>query len=54
MLEWRLRTRCSDDLCKVAGKNWLKVAEDRTQWRAIGKDYVQQWTSKADDDDDDE
>ncbi|KAI8439878.1 hypothetical protein MSG28_001344 [Choristoneura fumiferana] len=34
-------TRWSDDLRKVAGKSWMRVSEDRAQWRAIGEAYVQ-------------
>lgn len=30
----------------VAGKNWMKKAEDRALWRAIGKIYLQQWTDR--------
>ncbi|KPJ05251.1 hypothetical protein RR46_02006, partial [Papilio xuthus] len=28
-----------------AGKSWMRVVEDRAQWRAMGEAYVQQWTS---------
>ncbi|KAI8429741.1 hypothetical protein MSG28_000295 [Choristoneura fumiferana] len=28
----------------VTDSNWMRVAEDRSQWRAIGEAYVQQWT----------
>uniref|UniRef100_A0A2H1V6N5 SFRICE_023897 n=1 Tax=Spodoptera frugiperda TaxID=7108 RepID=A0A2H1V6N5_SPOFR len=34
----------SDDIRKVAGSGWMRRAEDRAQWRAIGGAYVQQWT----------
>ncbi|XP_063539716.1 uncharacterized protein LOC134748833 [Cydia strobilella] len=55
VLEWRPRTgrrtagrpptRWSDDLVKVAGIRWLRAAQDRSEWRALGEAYVQQWTS---------
>lgn len=39
-------------------KSWTREAEDRPQWRVIGKAYAQQWTTigyrtTIDDDDDD-
>ncbi|PZC77123.1 hypothetical protein B5X24_HaOG203677 [Helicoverpa armigera] len=34
-----------DHLDKVAGKQWLRVAEDRANWRTLGDAFVQQWTS---------
>ena len=55
VLEWRPRlgkhivgrppARRSDDLRRVAGSNWMRRAEDRAQWRALGEAYVQQWTN---------
>lgn len=55
VLEWRPRlgkrsvgrpqARWSDDLQRVAGRNWMGRAEDRAQWRAMGETYVQQWTA---------
>ena len=55
VLEWRPRTgrRCvgrpptrwTDDLVKVAGIRWMRVARDRSMWRHLGEAYVQQWTS---------
>ena len=54
VLEWRPRlgkrsvrhppARWSDDIRKVAGIGWMRRAQDRAQWRAIGEAYVQQWT----------
>ncbi|XP_046976516.1 uncharacterized protein LOC124542632 [Vanessa cardui] len=54
VLEWRPRlgkrsvgrpgARWSDDLRKTAGRSWMRVAQERSQWRAIGEAYVQQWT----------
>ncbi|KAG6461226.1 hypothetical protein O3G_MSEX012494 [Manduca sexta] len=54
VLEWRPRlgkrsvgrppARWSDDLRKVAGKNWMRQAEDRVKWRILKEAYVQQWT----------
>ncbi|CAK1603510.1 unnamed protein product [Parnassius mnemosyne] len=38
-------TRWSDDQHKVAGRNWMRVTEDRAKWRALGEAYVQQWTA---------
>lgn len=38
------RTRWSEDLAKVAGKNWTRMAEDRVKWRPVGEAYVHQWT----------
>lgn len=35
-------TRWTDDLCKVAGRNWM--TEGRAQWYAVGEVYLQQWT----------
>jgi hypothetical protein len=39
---------------KVAGSRWMRAAQDRSSWRTLGEAYVQQWTSLAWDDDDDE
>ena len=33
-------------LRKVQGSSWMRVAEDRVRWCAIGEAYVQQWTTK--------
>ncbi|CAH2218367.1 jg7122 [Pararge aegeria aegeria] len=54
VLEWKPRigkrsagrppTRWTNDLKKVAGSGWMRKAEDRVWWRALGKAYVQQWT----------
>ncbi|KPI94106.1 E3 ubiquitin-protein ligase CBL [Papilio xuthus] len=38
----RPQTRWSDDLRRAVGKSWMRVAEDRAQWRAMGEAYVQQ------------
>jgi endonuclease/exonuclease/phosphatase family metal-dependent hydrolase len=55
VLEWRPRTgrrsvgrppaRWTDDLVKVAGVRWMRVAQDRSLWHSLGEAYVQQWTS---------
>ncbi|CAK1601531.1 unnamed protein product [Parnassius mnemosyne] len=55
VMDWRPRlgkrsmgrtlTRWSDDLRKVAGRNWMRVAEDQSMWRALGEAYVQQSTA---------
>lgn len=55
VLEWRPRlgkrsvgrpqARWSDDLRKTAGRSWMREAENRSQWRALGEAYVQQWTA---------
>ncbi|KAI8433376.1 hypothetical protein MSG28_015417 [Choristoneura fumiferana] len=48
ILEWpvgRPPTRWSDDLVKIAGSRWMRKAQDRSEWRALGEAYVQQWTS---------
>lgn len=47
ILEWRSRigkrrvghprTRWWDDLRKVGSKNWMRIADDRDQWRAVGE-----------------
>jgi hypothetical protein len=54
VLEWRPRlgkrsvgrpqARWSDDLRRMAGRSWMRVAEDQARWRDIGEAYVQQWT----------
>ncbi|RVE40619.1 hypothetical protein evm_014731 [Chilo suppressalis] len=54
VLEWRPRlgkrnvrrprARWNDDLRKVAGRSWMRVAQDRSEWCAFGEAYVQQWT----------
>jgi hypothetical protein len=62
VLEWRLRlgkrngrpqAKWTDDLRRTAGKSWMRAAEDRAKWRAIGEQSSSglQW---ADDDDDDD
>ncbi|KAG7296310.1 hypothetical protein JYU34_021440 [Plutella xylostella] len=53
VLEWRPRTgkrsvgrppaRWTDDLRRVAGRGWMRKAEDRVLWRSLGEAYVQQW-----------
>ncbi|KAI8438044.1 hypothetical protein MSG28_010696 [Choristoneura fumiferana] len=35
----------SDDLVKIAVSRWMRKAQDRSEWRALGEAYVQQWTS---------
>lgn len=55
VLEWRPRlgkrsvgrpaTRWDDDIRRLAGVSWMRVAENRERWRALGETYVQQWTS---------
>jgi hypothetical protein len=55
VLEWRPRlgkrsvgrpqAKWSDDSRKKAGRSWMRVDEDRTKWREVGKAYVQQWTA---------
>jgi hypothetical protein len=37
---------------RMAGRNWMRVAEYRAKWRQVGEAYVQQWTVVADDDND--
>jgi hypothetical protein len=53
VLEWRPRlvkqsvgrqARLSDDLRRMAGKSWMRVAEDRARWREVRNAYIQQWT----------
>lgn len=41
----------SDDLHMVAGKNWVRMGEDRAQWSAVGEDYVYQWNIRLANDD---
>ncbi|KAJ0175113.1 hypothetical protein K1T71_009254 [Dendrolimus kikuchii] len=57
VLEWRPRlgkrsvgrppARWADDLCKVAGRRWLRKSEDRDEWRRLREAYVQQWTANG-------
>ncbi|KAG7308870.1 hypothetical protein JYU34_006132 [Plutella xylostella] len=35
--------RWSDDICKVAGKQWIRAAQDRKNWRTNKEAYTQQW-----------
>ncbi|KAI8427072.1 hypothetical protein MSG28_014711 [Choristoneura fumiferana] len=45
VLEWRPRIGKRDvgrPQTRLAGKNWMRLAEDRAQWRATGEAYVQQ------------
>ncbi|CAH2259286.1 jg10034 [Pararge aegeria aegeria] len=35
--------RWTHDLKKVAGSGWMRNAESRVWWRALGKTCVQQW-----------
>ncbi|KAI8420238.1 hypothetical protein MSG28_008779 [Choristoneura fumiferana] len=32
-----------DDLVKIAGSRWMRKAQDRSEWRALGEAYVQQF-----------
>jgi hypothetical protein len=34
----------TDDLVKVAGVRWMRVAQDRPLCHSLGEVYVQQWT----------
>jgi hypothetical protein len=34
----------SDDLRRTAGRSWMRVAEDRANWREVREAYVHQWT----------
>ncbi|KPJ05191.1 hypothetical protein RR46_04028 [Papilio xuthus] len=34
--------RWTDDLVKVAGASWMRVAQDRSSWRSLGEAYAQQ------------
>jgi hypothetical protein len=43
----RPRTRWTDEIAKVAGKEWMKKAQDRDKWRNLGEAFVQQWTEKG-------
>ncbi|CAH2083561.1 unnamed protein product [Euphydryas editha] len=55
VLEWRPRigkrsvgrppTRWTDDLRRIAGVGWMRIAESRDVWRELGEAYVQQWTA---------
>ncbi|RVE41080.1 hypothetical protein evm_014267 [Chilo suppressalis] len=50
VLEWRPRlgkrsvgrpeTRWDDDIRRLAGVGWMRVAENREQWRALGETYA--------------
>lgn len=61
VLEWRPRTgrrgvgrpstKWSDDLVDV-GTRWLRMLEDQSLWRTLGKINVQQWTFFSCHDDD--
>jgi hypothetical protein len=42
----------SDDLCRTAGRSWMRVAEDIVQLRAFGEAYVLCWSNDDDDHDD--
>jgi hypothetical protein len=53
VLEWRSHlgkrsvgrphARWRDDLRRMACRSWMRVAEDRARWRAVGEAYFQQW-----------
>ncbi|CAH2099084.1 unnamed protein product [Euphydryas editha] len=55
ILEWRPRigklsvgrprARWKNDLSKVAGGGWMRIAENRDIRRELGEAYVQQWTA---------
>jgi hypothetical protein len=38
----RPQVRWSEDLRRVAGRSWMRVAEDRIRWGEIGEARVQQ------------
>ena len=45
-VKWgRPQARWSDDLSRMAGSNWMIVAENRVEWRGIEEAYVQLWTA---------
>ena len=55
VLEWRARlgkrsvrrppARWTDNLRKIADRDWMRKAGDRDMWRKLEETYVQQWTS---------
>jgi len=32
-----------DEIIKLAGIRWMKVAEDRTLWKNLGEAFILQW-----------
>ncbi|KPJ20910.1 hypothetical protein RR48_00493 [Papilio machaon] len=39
----RPAARWTDDLFKVAGVSWMRVAQDRSSWQSLGEAYAHQW-----------
>lgn len=39
----RPNRRWADDIKKIAGHNWLRLARDRTAWKSSGEAFIQQW-----------
>ncbi|KPJ10538.1 hypothetical protein RR48_06332, partial [Papilio machaon] len=56
-IEWRPRKRTkrvgrspstwTDEIVSTAGSHWMRKAEDRVLWMALGKAYAQQWADKG-------
>ena len=41
LLRWR------DELEKIAGKNWMREAKDRKNWKMLEEAYILQWMKKG-------
>lgn len=39
----RPSARWSDDIVKVSGRTWIRLAQDRDEWRIKKEAYAQQW-----------
>lgn len=53
LLQWRPRqtnrprgrppTRWTDDIVAVAGRDWMRRAQDRQEWRCLEEAFIQEW-----------
>ena len=39
----RPQKRWADDIIPVAGRRWIRVAQNRDEWKKIEEAYIQQW-----------
>lgn len=43
----RPRKRWIDDIVDVAGKQWMRTAKDRDEWKKLEEAYVRHWMKES-------